>query len=138
MYSYLKFNVLRVHLSVFVCTHNKTLILYFQDLKMTETLECYILLQLIVSILSLMSVLIQLIVLRVPSWERIVKVTVLTFSIISTILSLVSFGLSDHYSFQHITVLCLILSTGILQTIFLGIAILKKVTFVYSVHAHIV
>ena len=64
--------------------------------------------------------------------------TVLTFSIISTILSLVSFGLSDHYSFQHITVLCLILSTGILQTIFLGIAILKKVTFVYSVHAHIV
>ena len=105
---------------------------------MAETLECYILLQLIVSILSLLSVLIQLIVLIVPSWDRVAKITVLTFSIISTILSLISFGLSDHYGAQHITVLCLILCTGILQTIFLGIAILKRVTFVYSVHAHIV
>ena len=105
---------------------------------MAETLECYIVLQLIVSILSLLSVLLQLIVIIVPSWDRVAKITVLTFSIISTILSLISFGLSDHYSFQHITVLCSILSTGILQTIFLGIAILKKVTFVYSVHAHIV
>ena len=105
---------------------------------MSDTLECYILLQLIVSVFSLISVLIQLIVIRVPSWDRIAKITVLTFSIISTVISLISFGLSDHYGAQHITVLCLILSTGILQTIFLGIAILKKVSFVYSVHAHIV
>ena len=119
-------------------SHAITSILYFQIFRMSETLECYIVLQLIVSILSLLSVLIQLIVIIVPSWDRIAKNTILTFSIISTVLSLISFGLSDHYSIQHITVLCLILCTGILQTIFLGIAILKKISFVYSVHAHIV
>ena len=105
---------------------------------MSDTLECYVLLQLIVSIFSLLSVLIQLIVIKVPSWERIAKITVLMFSIISTVISLISFGLSDHYGIQHITVLCLILGTGILQTKFLGIAILKKVSSVYVVHAHIV
>ena len=79
-------NILMFQYNIFYCqayliSHASFI---FQIFRMSETLECYILLQFIVYILSLLSVLIQLIVIRVPSWDRVAKITVLTFSIIST------------------------------------------------------
>ena len=103
---------------------------------MSEILDCYILLHLLITIFSLLSVLCQLIVLRVPSWNRISKILVLTFSVINSTTNLISFGLSDHYGVQHIIILSLLLCTGSLQTILLGISTQRKVTVEYNVHEH--
>ena len=109
---------------------------------MSETLECYILLQLLISILSFMSGLCQLVVLRIPSFQGISKTSVLTFSVISSAITLISFGLSDHYGIQHIIVLCLYLINGRIQVILLGIATQKKEIVEYNllqhVHQHII
>ena len=107
---------------------------------MSETLDCYILLHLLISILSLLSVICQLIVMpiRMPSWHRVSKILAFTFLIISSTINLISFGLSDHYGVQHIVVLGLLLCTGSLQVVLLGIATQRKVTIKYSVHEHIV
>ena len=113
--------------------------LYFADyFRMSETLECYILLQLLISILSLLSGLCQIVVLRIPSLQRISKISVLTFSIISSAITLISFRLSDHYGVQYIIILSLSLFNGSLQVVMLGLVTHRKVTVKYSVHEHIV
>ena len=115
-------------------------VLIFQSLffRMSETLDCYILLHLLISIIFLLSVFCQLLVPRMPSWHRVCKILVLTFSIINSTINQISFGLSDHYSLQHIIVLSLLLCTRSLQIVLLGITTQRKVTIRYSVHEHIV
>ena len=116
--------------------------------RMSETLDCYILLHFYryfskntmfgIFIFSLLSILCQLIVIKVPSLHRISRILVLTFSVVNSTINLISFGLSDHYGVLHIIVLGLLLCTGSLQIILLGIVTQRKVTVTYNVHEHIV
>ena len=99
---------------------------------MSDIPDFYIIIQLSISILSLLSGTCQLIIFNFPRLNKTSQVTVISFAILHTFLNLILFGLADHFGAIHIVVLTSCLFVGVLQVIVLGLITRKKETFRYD------
>ena len=100
---------------------------YFQIFSdMAETFECYIWLQLVISVSSFCSAVCQIVNLKFLALHKVSQVFIISFAILNSAFSLIIFGLSDHYSVLHISVLTLSLCIKTLQCLVLGLILLKK------------
>ena len=99
-----------------------------------ETFECYIVLQTIMLLLSFFSALCQIVDIKFPGLHEIFRVTIISFAIVHSAFNLIIFGLSDHYSILHVTVLILLILTGVLQCLVLGFILTEKHKIKYIFH----